>query len=138
MKVPWALVFFVALASFVVATARDLGVFLERTPASTGCRLLQGSDAFRSSEDQALWNDGEVVVSAGDLGEVFEQGVAAAAPGALYAVSLAPPATYTRGRAEVSSVRLRGVIRGVAAASSSRPRRRGRPVRHDLAGTAPS
>ena len=62
----------VAAFAFLALTIHDLGYLRSAAPASTGCRVLRGSDAFASSEDQALWKDGEVVVSAGDLRGTFE------------------------------------------------------------------
>ena len=78
-----------AFVAFAAYTARDLGYLHEAPQPSGSCRLLPGSDAFRSSEDVQEWSGGTVLVTAGDLRQVFHHGVENAAPGALYAVDLA-------------------------------------------------
>jgi hypothetical protein len=81
------------LSCWTMVTLRDVGLFLEYPANTPSCGSLPGSDAFAGSEDLHFWRDGQVVVTAGDLGHVFKSGgVAAAEAGRLYVADLAAAA----------------------------------------------
>ena len=97
------------LSCWTMVTLRDVGLFLEYPANTPSCGSLPGSDAFAGSEDLHFWRDGQVVVTAGDLGHVFKSGgVAAAEAGQLYVADLngEPGAEVTesgRGLSEAAS-----------------------------------